>query len=136
MDIIEIILVLILGLVIGWRASARVHLDGFRELMRMLKISDQDLVQAMRRSAPQDWHAKLDLIAAEQEQTDESAVVINVRLEQMGDVIYAYRKSDDQFLAQGLDADTLIARLNETMTSCRIIVAKEDGADLLRKNNT
>ena len=136
MDIIELILVLILGLVIGWRASAHVHLQGFRELMRMLKISDQELVQAMRRSAPQDWHGKLDLIAAESEQTDESAVVINVRLEQMGTEIYAFRKSDNLFLGQGSDPDALIARLNETMTSCRIIVAKEDGADLLQKNNT
>jgi hypothetical protein len=104
--------------------------------MRMLKISDQDLVQAMRRSAPQDWHAKLDLIAAEQEQTAESAVVINVRLEQMGTEIYAFRKSDNLFLGQGSDPDALIARLNETMTSCRIIVAKEDGADLLQKSHT
>jgi len=63
-------------------------------------------------------------------------VVINVRLEQMGTEIYAFRKSDNLFLGQGSDPDALIARLNETMTSCRIIVAKEDGADLLQKNNT
>ena len=134
MEIIDLILALTLGLVIGWRAAAHVHLTGFRELMRMLKISDQDLVQAMRRSGPKDWHDKLDLIAAEQ--ASETLTVVNVRLEQEGNQIYAYRKSDDLFLGQGADPDSLIARLNETMASCRVTVAKEDGADLLQKNNT
>jgi hypothetical protein len=62
--------------------------------------------------------------------------VVEVRLEQMGDVLYAYRKSDHQFLGQGTDLDTLVDRLNNNLTPCRVIIHKEDGADLLQKNNT
>jgi hypothetical protein len=62
--------------------------------------------------------------------------VVDVKLEQEGTEIFAYRKSDNQFLAQGSNADSLIARLNENLTPCKVVVAKEDGADLLQKNNT
>jgi hypothetical protein len=62
--------------------------------------------------------------------------VVDVKLEQQGTQIFAYRKSDDQFLAQGTDADSLIERLNQNLTPCKVVVAKEDGADLLLKNNT
>ena len=66
----------------------------------------------------------------------EDPTVVDVKLEKVGTAIFAYRKSDHQFLAQGSDADSLIARLNENLTPCRVVVAKEDGADLLQKNNT
>jgi hypothetical protein len=62
--------------------------------------------------------------------------VVDVKLEKVGTAIFAYRKSDDQFLAQGSDADSLIERLNQNLTPCRVVVAQEDGADLLQKNNT
>ena len=62
--------------------------------------------------------------------------IVDVKLEQQGTEIFAYRKSDDMFLAQGSDADSLIARLNQNLTPCRVVVAQEDGADLLQKNNT
>jgi hypothetical protein len=62
--------------------------------------------------------------------------VVDVKLEQVGTAIYAYRKSDDQFLAQGSDADSLIERLNQNLTPCKVVVAQEDGADLLRKSHT
>jgi hypothetical protein len=64
------------------------------------------------------------------------ATVVDVKLERVGTAIFAYRKSDHQFLAQGTDADSLITHLNENLTPCRVVVAQEDGADLLQKNNT
>ena len=64
------------------------------------------------------------------------STLVDVKLEQQGTEIFAYRKSDDQFLAQGSDADSLIERLNQNLTPCKVVVAKEDGADLLQKRNT
>lgn len=74
----------------------------------------------------------------QQEDTEGStdSAVVDVKLEQQGTQIFAYRKSDDQFLAQGTDAESLIERLNQNLTPCKVVVAKEDGADLLQKNNT
>ena len=129
MDMIELFIAAAVGIFIGWQASKKVHLDGFRQLLRALKVTEQDLLRAMIKIQSKEW--QLD----EPEGAKDDAIV-DVKLEQVGTAIYAYRKSDDQFLAQGIDADSLIARLNQNLTPCRVVVAQEDGADLLQKNNT
>ena len=125
---IELIIAALVGLLIGWQASKQMHLDGFRQLLRALKVTEQDLLRAMIKIQSHEWQLE------DPEGTKDSTVV-DVKLEQVGTAIYAYRKSDHQFLAQGTDADSLIARLNENLTPCRVVVAQEDGADLLQKNN-
>ena len=125
----ELIIAAAVGIFIGWRAARQVHLDGFRQLLRALKVTEEDLLRAMIKIQSREWQLE-DHVGS----TDDT--IVDVKLEQVGTAIYAYRKSDDQFLAQGSDADSLIARLNENLTPCRVVVAKEDGADLLQKNNT
>ena len=129
MDMTEIIIAALVGIFIGWTASKQVHLDGFRQLLKALKITEADLLRAMIKIQSREW---------QQEDTEGStdSAVVDVKLEQQGTQIFAYRKSDDQFLAQGSDADSLIERLNQNLTPCKVVVAKEDGADLLQKNNT
>ena len=129
MDMIELFIAAAVGILVGWTASKKVHLDGFRQLLKALKITEDDLLRAMIKIQSREW--QLD----DHEGSTDSTVV-DVKLEQQGTQIFAYRKSDDQFLAQGTDADSLIARLNENLTPCRVVVAQEDGADLLQKNNT
>ena len=129
MDMIELFIAAAVGIFIGWQASKKVHLDGFRQLLRALKVTEQDLLRAMIKIQSKEW--QLDEPEGAKDET-----VVDVKLEQVGTAIYAYRKSDDQFLAQGIDADSLIARLNENLTPCRVVVAQEDGADLLQKRNT
>jgi hypothetical protein len=129
MDMSEIIIAALVGIFIGWTASKQVHLDGFRQLLRALKITEEDLLRAMIKIQSPGWQLE-DLEGAK------DPTVVDVKLEKVGTAIFAYRKSDHQFLAQGSDADTLIARLNQNLTPCRVVVAQEDGADLLQKNNT
>jgi hypothetical protein len=129
MDMTELIIVGLVGILIGWQAAKRVHLQGFRELLRALKVTEQDLLRAMIKIQSPEWQL-------EDHEGTKDETVVDVKLEQQGTEIFAYRKSDDQFLAQGSDADSLIARLNQNLTPCKVVVAKEDGADLLLKNNT
>ena len=126
---IELIIVGLVGIFIGWRAASRVHLDGFRQLLKALKITEQDLLRAMIKIQSREWQL-------EDPEGTKDETIVDVKLEQQGTEIYAYRKSDDQFLAQGSDAASLIERLNQNLTPCRVVVAQEDGADLLQKNNT
>ena len=128
MDMIELFIAALLGLFIGWQASKKVHLDGFRQLLKALKVTEEDLLRAMIKIQSKEWQL-------EDTEGTKDPTVVDVKLEQVGTAIYAYRKSDDQFLAQGSDADSLIARLNQNLTPCKVVVAKEDGADLLQKNN-
>jgi len=125
----ELIIVGLLGILIGWQAAKRVHLQGFRELLRALKVTEADLLRAMIKIQSGEWQL-------EEPEGTKDETVVDVKLEQVGTAIYAYRKSDDQFLAQGSDADSLIERLNQNLTPCKVVVAQEDGADLLQKNNT
>ena len=125
----ELIIVGLVGILIGWQAAKRVHLQGFRDLLRALKVTEQDLTRAMTRIQSGEWHP------ADPEGSEEGTVV-DVKLEQQGTEIFAYRKSDNQFLAQGSNAASLIERLNQNLTPCKVVVAQEDGADLLQKNNT
>jgi hypothetical protein len=129
MDMTELIIVGLVGILIGWQAASRVHLDGFRQLLKALKITEQDLLRAMIKIQSKEWQL-------EDPEGTKDETVVDVKLEQQGTEIFAYRKSDDQFLAQGTDADSLIARLNQNLTPCKVVVAKEDGADLLQKSHT
>jgi hypothetical protein len=129
MDMIELIIVGLVGILIGWQASSRVHLDGFRQLLRALKITEQDLLRAMVKIQSKEW--LLDDVEGAKDST-----VVDVKLEQVGTEIFAYRKSDNQFLGQGKDSQTLIERLNQNLTPCKVVVAQEDGADLLQKSHT
>ena len=129
MNMTELIIVGLLGIFIGWRAASHVHLDGFRQLLKALKITEQDLLRAMIKIQSREWQL-------EDPEGTKDETVVDVKLEQVGTAIYAYRKSNDQFLAQGSDAASLIERLNQNLTPCKVVVAQEDGADLLQKNNT
>ncbi len=129
MDMTELIIAALVGIFIGWTASKQVHLDGFRQLLKALKVTEEDLLRAMIKIQSREWQLDADEGSAD-------STVVDVKLEQEGTEIFAYRKSDNQFLAQGSNADSLIARLNENLTPCKVVVAKEDGADLLLKNNT
>lgn len=126
---IELIIVGILGIIVGWHSAKTVHLDGFRQLLKALKVTEEDLLRAMIKIQSKEWQLDDD-------EGSKDHTVVDVKLEQQGTQIFAYRKSDDQFLAQGTDAESLIERLNQNLTPCRVVVAQEDGADLLQKNNT
>jgi hypothetical protein len=129
MDMIELFIAAAVGIFIGWQASKRVHLDGFRQLLRAMSISEQDLRQAMIKIQSDGW--QLD-----EDEGSTDPTIVEVKLEQVGTEIYAYRKDNHQFLGQGCNPQGLIERLNQNLTPCRVMVAQEDGADLLLKNNS
>jgi hypothetical protein len=99
-----------------------------RHLLKELGITERDLRAAAARNGIPLTDAP-DTAAADE-------TVVEIKLEQHEGQIYAYRKSDDTFLGQGTDRDSLIDRLNQTMKPCRVLIDKEDGADLLQKSHT
>jgi hypothetical protein len=129
MGMIETVLILVAVFWLGYQISARFHQKIFQEILRGLGVTDRQLKDLLQRQQQQ-------LTDQAPQESTADLTVVEVRLEQMGDVLYAYRKSDHQFLGQGTDLDTLVDRLNNNLTPCRVIIHKEDGADLLQKNNT
>ena len=116
-----IALCLIAGIV-GWKASQIWHVIAFKKILDDLGISQQQLEKL---------EGQLSAVPGFDPDPEEPQTVVEVRLEQLDGVILAYRKSDSQFLGQGPDRDSLIQRLTENLTPCRVVIAKEDGADLI-----
>ena len=124
---LELIIVFVVGWILGWKINDALRTTAMRHLLKELGVTEQDLRKAALRNG---------IIIADAPDTAADTTVVEVRLEQDGNQIYAYRKSDSVFLGQGSDTDSLIERLNQNLTPCRVVVSKEDGADLLQKSHT
>ena len=121
------LLVLGVGFWAGMKFSNWVLTRVFRDLLTELGVSDQRL-----QSLARDYGAvfKEDTAA---DTVSEEPQTIELKLEQHGDQIYAFRKSDDQFLGQGQDYATLTARLEQDVVNrVRYLVHDEDGAELIK----
>ncbi len=57
---------------------------------------------------------------------------MEVVIEQQPEGLFAYRKQDYKFLAQGADREELMTNLVNNLPYGKVTVAKEDGADLIR----
>lgn len=118
-DYILFTLGLVIGFWLGKIVTNAINTISFREILKDLNVTEQQL---------RDLRRDLD----DPDSESPAAAVIEVKLEQHGDTIYAYRKDNDQFLGQGPDREALIERLRQNLTNARVVIAKEDGADLIR----
>jgi hypothetical protein len=116
---LEILITAVIAFGLGWGISTLFNRWVFSMLLQQLGITHETMLK----------------LADDLAKTPDEAA-IRIRLEQEQGQIYAYRKDTAEFLGQGTDADTLLARLNENMQPCRVVVEQADGADLLQKNNT
>ncbi len=129
--IIEFLIVFALGCWIGsWVRAVWMSLS-FREILRDLGVTEQQLRKlAEKNQITFPTENPRDSITGEITVTP-----VEIRLEQHHGQIYAYRLDNDQFLGQGSDREALIRRLTENLTNVRLIVAQEHGAELLQKNH-
>jgi hypothetical protein len=113
------ILVLVLGVAIGWRLHAAFSRFTMLSIMRDMGITEQQLKAQMK---------KYEL---ETEPTPEDELtVIEVTLEQHQGQLYAFRKDDDSFLGQGRDRDSLIDDLKSKMNNVRLVIV--EGNELIK----
>ena len=129
MAMIETVLIVVAAFWVGNLWATNFHRKIFREILKELGVTERQLQELMQRQQRQ-------LAGLTPEESTADLTVVEVRLEQDGNQIYAYRKDDSTFLGQGRDRDSLIERLNQNLTPCRVVIDLEDGADLLQKNNS
>ena len=125
---LELVIVFILGAVIGGRLTHDMMMSATKRLLQDLGIKERDL----RRFAEQQG---ITLPDTPQDAADELTVV-EITLEQQGNQIFAYRKDDSTFLGQGHDKESLIDAIAHRMKDVRLVIAEEDGADLLQKSHS
>ena len=125
---LELVIVFILGAVIGGRLTHDMMMSATKRLLQDLGVKERDLRRFAEKQGitlpetPQDAAAEL--------------TVVEITLEQQGNQIFAYRKDDSTFLGQGHDKESLITAIAHRMKDVRLVIAEEDGADLLQKSHT
>ena len=118
-NIMELDLVLLcvaMALYIGFKVGEAWYLYTFREILSDLQVSD----------------SKLKALLEEKTQSEDNDLpVLEVRVEKHPEGLFAYRKADGFFIAMGKDKDTLMENLVHNLNNVRVVVAKEDGGDLI-----
>jgi hypothetical protein len=123
----ELILVFALGAYVGSRVNAWLNLLAMREMLKDLGIKDSDLTALLKKQ-----NQKLGI----EDPKEEELPTIEVKLEQHQGQIYAFRKDNDEFLGQGTSREDLIDHISKRMKNVKLNISRDDGADLLQKNNT
>jgi uncharacterized membrane protein len=105
----------VVGAAIGWRASLVLYREVIQDLLVKAGVDNKDLLKIKQ--------------AAE---ADNSSADVAIKVESHSGHLYAYRKDNDEFLAQGADKDSLLAAIKDLPIEGRVVITEEDGAELVR----
>lgn len=130
----ELIILAVIGFAVGWAIGAsitRVLLSRvFADMLKDLNVGTDQL-----RSYAEKNGLKFEKIETK-DNGEESEVIVNVKIEEHHGCLYAFRKDDDKFLGQGSTREELIERISHEFSgTIRMVVAKEDGADLIKQTS-
>lgn len=118
-------IVSVVGFWIGCKFTQFWMSHTFRDILNDLGVTPRQLHDLAAEKG-------VDLPELDVEPEKKELPTLEIRIEQHGDVLYAYRLDNDQFLAQGGDREALLQRLTETLTNVRVIVDRDHGADFLK----
>jgi hypothetical protein len=107
---------------VGWKISELWQMVTFKELLSDLGVKQQDLEKIKD---------QLEQADTDPEDKNSHLPILEVRVEQHPEGLFAYRKVDDSFIAQGKDREGLMENLVNNLNNVRVIVHKEDGADFI-----
>jgi hypothetical protein len=113
-----------MSLYIGFKVGEAWYVRIISELLKDLNVTNTQLRKVLQDKG-------MDLVEAGTDEDESDLPVLEVRIEQHPEGLFAYRKADNSFLAQGQDRETLMQALVDNLSNVRVIVAKEDGADLI-----
>lgn len=119
----ELFLALAAGIYLGFKVCDAYHRHMIMDILKDMGLNDEDRKRLLE-------HCKREV---EQEEAGDQEVV-NIKIEQHADCLYAFRKDTDEFLGQGPTPEALIKRLGEKMRNVRCVVSREDGAALIGSN--
>lgn len=122
--IIEFLIVFAVGFWLGSVVRGAWMALSFREILKDLGVTDQQL-----RALAEKNDIQLPEIKSDDEESQ--LPVLEVRVEQTDLGLFAYRKRDSLFLARGKDREELMKNLVDNLTNVRVVIAKEDGAELI-----
>ena len=126
-DLLAFVLGCILGAIVGYRVADGLHKALIPDIFRRAGVTPEKLESVMK-----DLQKEIDV---EEGKTDEFPK-LEIKVEQHGEFIFAYRKDSGLFLAQGKTRDELIAMISEKVSNVTLVIAEADGAALVKENPT
>jgi hypothetical protein len=106
---------------LGYKINDMIIRHTFADMIKQAGLEQQELDKFIEHWAP----------LMEDQEPEPANPTLSIVLEQQGDMIYAYRKDNSQFLAQGRDRDELTAALSRDLPGVTLLVKKEEGGVLL-----
>ncbi len=124
---IELVIIFVLGIAIGWRASATFHINLLKQLLLDLGVTNQQLIKVAKNAAATLGVEEQEQVRQLETRIDEEGLErIEIKVEKHSNTLYAFRKDNDQFLGQGSSKEQLIAAMGERMKNVRLIVVEGD----------
>ena len=122
---IELLIVLAIGIFLGYKVASVFHIRMIKLILQELNITEKDLKKMAERHGVEFTETS----AADPEMEEHE-----IKVEQHGSMIYAFKVENDEFLGQGTDREDLVNRIATRYKNVRFTVA--EGAELLQENNT
>jgi hypothetical protein len=126
-DLLAFVLGCILGAIVGYKAADALHKALIPDIFRRVGVTPEKLEAVMK-----DLQREINV---EEGRTDEFPK-LEIKVEQHGEFMFAYRKDTDQFLAQGKTRDELIAMISQKVANVTLVISEADGAKLIKENPT
>jgi len=126
-DLMAFVLGCILGGIVGYRVSDYLHQSVIADLLRRAGITPDRLLTIMK-----DLQKEIN----QEEGRTEEFPKLEIKVEQHGELMFAYRKDTGLFLAQGKTRDELIAMITDKVSNVTLVIAEADGAKLIKENPT
>ena len=126
-DLLAFVLGCILGGIVGYKAADALHKALIPDIFRRAGVTPEKLEAVMK-----DLQKEINI---EEGRTVEFPN-LEIKVEQHGDRMYAYRKDSGLFLAQGKTRDELIAMITEKVSNVTLVITEADGAALIKENPT
>lgn len=120
----EYIIIAAVAAYLGWKAH-----DVYTKIMIRSIMEDMGLSPQQRRDIEQHCVNEIEKALAEDQPE------VPVKLEMVGDQIFAYAAATGEFMAQGSSREDLFKNLGDRYKNLRCVVTAENGAELIKKQN-
>ena len=125
-DWITIAVIFALGFWAGWKIQGYMMVGLMKLLLNDLGVSNEQLIKVAKDSAKllgPEYERQIQEIEAKSKDID-GLEQIEIKVEKHGEMLYAFRKDNDQFLGQGTDKESLVEAMAHRVRNVRCTVVE------------
>ena len=128
-DWITIAVIFVLGFWLGWKIQEYFMIGLLKHLLSDLGVSNEQLIKVAKDSAKllgPEYEDRINEIEAKAKDID-GFEQIEIKVEKHGEMLYAFRKDNDQFLGQGTDKESLVEAMTHRVRNvrCKVVEGNE-----------